>query len=198
MVNPPRDRVGKFSPYKGLDSEVRLPPEPVVLSRDDVQEYADEVPVPDNTEVRIEGIPDAYTAYIMVAADMPRDTYMDPQSRVASRRYTPEYHALQLRLKNLPGVKFVSLIRAPEVVVDAERTSHPYAYQGRAVVDIELTSDRGSFTARVPQSREHDAVEWLAQTGQFPVLEQVVGQAEAGRLIRAAQRGQVEPGDGLF
>lgn len=197
-IDLPRDRVGKFSSYKGLDSAVRLPPEPVELSRDDVQALADAIPTPDNTEVRVEGIPGAYTAYIMVAADMPRETYLDPRSRVASRKYKPEYHALQLRLRDLPDVKFASVIRAPEVEVQAERTSHPYAYQGRSVVDIELTSDRGAFTARVPSTREDDAVQWLAQTGQFPVLERVVGRAEAGRLIRAASADAPASDDGLF
>lgn len=193
-----RDRVGKFSAHTGLDSAVRLPAIPQEPSRDEVQAAVDRLTPPPGAEYRIEGVPGAYTAYIMVPSDLPRSTYIDERSRAASKVYTDEYRAAQTELRELEDVKFVNVIRAPEVPVQAARTSHPYAYKGRSVVDIELSSDRGAFTARVPQSREDDAVQWLAQTGQFPVLERVVGRAEAGRLIRTAESEAPTPGDGLF
>lgn len=193
-----RDRVGKFSPHTGLDSAVRLPATPVQPTRDEVQEAVDRLNPPQGAEYRIEGDPGAYTAYIMVPSDFPRSAYIDERSRAASKTYTDEYRAAQTALRELDDVKFVAVIRAPEVPVDTSRTSHPYAYQGRSVVDMELTSPRGRFIARVPSTREDDAVQWLAQTGQFPVLERVVGRAEAGRLIRATKSDAPASGDGLF
>lgn len=193
-----RDRVGKFAPHEGLESAVRLPAIPVEPTRDDVQAAVDELTPPPGAEYRVEGYPGAYTAYIMVASDIPREAYIDPRSHTSSKTYTDEYRAAQTALRALPDVKFVSVIRAPEVPVEASRTSHPYAYQGRSVVDMELTSPRGTFTARIPSTREEDAVQWLAQTGQFPVLERVVGRAEAGRLIRSAEADAPAEGDGLF
>lgn len=193
-----RDRVGKFSPHTGLNSAVRLPATPVEPTRDEVQEVVDQLTPPPGAEYRIEGFPGAYTAYIMVPSDLPRSAYIDERSRAASKVYTDAYRAAQTELRELEDVKFVNVIRAPEVPVQTARTSHPYAYQGRSVVDMELSSDRGAFTARVPQSREDDAVQWLAQTGQFPVLERVMGRAEAGRLIRAAESDAPTAGDGLF
>lgn len=193
-----RDRVGKFSPHTGLDSAVRLPATPVQPTRDEVQAAVDQLTPPPGAEYRIEGDPGAYTAFIMVPSDLPRSAYIDERSRAASKTYTDEYRAAQTELRELEDVKFVNVIRAPEVPVDASRTSQPYAYQGRSVVDMELTSTRGQFIARVPSSRTGDAVQWLAQTGQFPVLERVVGRAEAGRLIRAAAADAPADGDGLF
>ncbi len=90
------------------------------------------------------------------------------------------------RILGMPGVRWVNVVPdEPPAPVKMTQQGYPYKRHGVHVVDIKLTGPAGSFTAPVPSNRSQEAVQWLAQTGQYPVLEKVVGESEATRLIRA-------------
>ncbi len=176
-----RDTGGRFAEWKGTNPEVRLDDAASVQSVLDGDET-----LPPRFRYVAAGEPGALTVFMFAPHSMDREEYLDMQrSRVGERAYRPEIRGAMTRLRELPGVKWVSIVPDdPPADVKLTQQGYPYTRAGRHVVDIKLSGPAGSFTAPVPSTRSQEALEWLAQTGQFPVLEKVVGPDEAERLIR--------------
>lgn len=175
-----RDTGGRFAEWKGTNPEVVLFDAATVQARVDAEEG-----LPEGFRYVVAGGEGAYTVLMYAPHDMPRNEYMDVErSRIGTRTFLPHIRAAATRLTQLPNVKWVQVLHEdPPAEVKLTQQGYPYRRRGRQVVDIKLTGAAGSFTAPVPLGRSQEAVEWLAQTGQFPVLEKVVGPEEAGRLI---------------
>lgn len=172
---------GRFTEWKGTDPEVVLFDAATVQARVDAEEG-----LPEGFRYVVAGGEGAYTVLMYAPHDMPRSAYMDVErSRIGTKTFLPHIRAAANKLSQLPNVKWVQVVHEdPPVEVKLVQQGYWYRRSGRHVVDIKLTGPAGSFTAPVPSTRSQEAVEWLAQTGQYPVLEKVVGPAEAERLIR--------------
>lgn len=136
-------------------------------------------------------------------ADMDRSEFIDmDRSRVGKRAYRPHVRGAMTRISQLPGVVAVHIaVDEPAPSVSATPQGPVYAREGRRVVDMRLVGPEGEFTAPVPAERRAAPVEWLAQTGQYPVLERVIGPAATSRLLRKHSKDAVagsQPADTLF
>lgn len=176
-----RDTGGRFTEWKGTNPDIRLD------DADSAQRALDaDESLPSDFRYVAAGTPGALTVFMFAPHDMERGEFIDlERSRVGKLSYQPRVRAAVTRLREVPGVKWVNVMNEdPPVEVKLVQQGYWYRRSGRHVVDIKLTGPAGSFTAPVPSTRSQEAVEWLAQTGQYPVLEKVVGPAEAERLIR--------------
>lgn len=175
-----RDTGGRFTEWKGTVPDIRLDDAASVQRALDSDES-----LPSDFRYVAAGTPGALTVFMFAPHDMDRGEFIDlDRSRIGKLSYQPRVRAAVTRLRELPGVKWVNVMNDDlPVEVNATQQGHPYRRSGRHVVDIKLTGPAGSFTAPVPSDRSQEAVQWLAQTGQYPVLEKVVGPAEAERLI---------------
>jgi hypothetical protein len=184
----PRSGDGKFAEWKGTHPEVSLNDQASVQSALDADST-----LPPRFRYVAAGSPGALTVFMFAPHDMEQNEYLDVQrSRLGKKAYQPEVRRAMTRIMEMPGVKWMSVVPdEPPAEVKLTQQGYPYTRNGRHVVDVKLTGPAGSFTAPVPSGRSQEAVEWLAQTGQFPVLEKVVGPEEAERLIRAQARDSV-------
>lgn len=188
-----RDTGGRFTEWKGTNPDIRLDDAASVQSALDTDES-----LPSGFRYVAVGMPGALTVFVCAPHDMDRGDYIDlERSRVGRLTYQPHVRAAITRLHEIPGVKWVNVMR-DELLTDIQLTpqGRPYQRSGRHVVDIKLTGPAGSFTAPVPSTRSQEAVKWLAQTGQYPVLEKVVGSDEARRLIQKHRSDEAPPSGG--
>lgn len=196
--DPPRSTDGRFAEWKGSHPEVALDDAPSVQGMVDTDDS-----LPDMFRYEVVGERGALVVLMFAPYDLDRSEFIDMErSRVGRRTYRTATAAAMNRLRGLPGVVAVNIaVDEPRSSVEASVQGASYARDGRRVVDVRLVGPEGEFTAPVPAERRDEPVAWLAQTGQFPVLERVVGARETERLLREHAMDSVpesRPADTLF
>lgn len=192
----PRNGDGRFAEYVGTRPELTLDT--------DIQGMLDaDDSLPEMFRYEAVGERDSLVVLMFVSPDLDRGEYIDMgRSRIGKRVYQRVVAAAMTRIREMPGVVAVNIaVDDPKPPVRATAVGPLYARGKRQVVDMTLVGPEGEFTAPVPAERRDEPVTWLAQTGQYPVLERIVGVKETERLLHEHAMDSIpdsRPADTLF
>lgn len=200
----PRNGDGRFAEWKGTNPEVTLDDASSVQGMLDADSS-----LPETFRYEAVGERGSLVVLMFVSPDLDRGEYIDMgRSRIGKRVYQPVVTAAMTRIREMPGVVAVNIavdsaasVDDPKPPVRATAVGPLYARGKRQVVDMTLVGPEGEFTAPVPAERRDEPVTWLAQTGQYPVLERIVGSKETERLLREHAMDSIpesRPADTLF